>query len=232
MKDDKNIFVNVSIIPDTILQNAIYSNVSLPLLGIHITPWSAHVDELMRTEVDKFQTFFPPSTIMKHDPVFIKGYFHGNQCRFKGFGDNTSYFAAWRNVTLDTVNFGILHTNNFSLQLLQHMILPNVWNGKIYSQQEARIAVLSESAVFIICTSRFSSRAPYGQMYTIMQRDTNGDWQLGPPILLDYNRTTHNKNFVPLIHPNTGKLYLMPSMNPMVTLRFPTVGLSLTPFCS
>ena len=216
LKDDKNIFVNVTTIPDNILQSATYNNVSLPFLGIHITPWSAKIDELMRTEVDKFQTFLPLRYIMKQDPVFIKGYFHGNQIRFKGFGDNTSYFAVWRNVTLDTVNFGILHTNNFSLQLNERMFLPNAWNGRVYSQQEARVGVLSESALFIICTSRFSSRAPYGQMYTIMQKDAQGDWQLGPPILLDYNRSTDNKNFVPLVHPSTGTLYLLPSINPLV----------------
>ena len=218
LKDDKDIFVNVTTVPDNILQNALYNNVSLPLLGIHITPWSANVDELMRTEVDKFQTFFPPTLIMKHDPVFIKGYFHGNHIRFKGFGDDTSYFAAWRNVTLDTMNFGVLHTNNFSLQLFENMILPNSWNGKTYSQQEARMAVLSSSALFVICTLRFSSRAPYGQIYSIMQKDTIGDWKLGPPILLDYNRSTDNKNFVPLVHPSTGKLYLLPSINPLVML--------------
>ena len=111
LKDDKNSFVNVTTVPDNILQSATYNNVSLPFLGIHITPWSANVDELMRTEVEKFQTFLPLSFIMRQDPVFIPGYFHGNQIRFKGFGDNTSYFAVWRNVTLDTVNFGILHTN-------------------------------------------------------------------------------------------------------------------------
>ena len=216
LKKNKAIFENVTVIPDSILSKAVHSNISLPLLGIHVNEWNSYIDELMRTEVNKFKTFLPP-VFMKGEPVFVPGFFHGNQVRMKGFGDDISYFAVWRNVTLDTVNFGLLHTNNFTLQLFEDLLLSNRWNGKIYSQQEARVAVLTETTVFVICTSRFSSRAPYGQMYGILQRDVNGRWKMGPPVLLDYNRTQDNKNFVPLFHGPTGKLYLIPSLNPLVS---------------
>jgi len=206
----------VSIVPDEILESAGISNKTLPSFKMNITPWSARIDELMRIEVETFITVFPP-TFMIGKPIFVNGFFHGNILRLKNYNEETSYFAAWRNVTLDTINFGLLNSIDFTTRLDENLILPNVWNGKVYSQQEARMVLLSDNTIFAICTLRFSSKAPYGQVFGIIKYEDNA-LRIGPPILVDYNRTQHNKNFVPLFHTPSGKLYLMPSLNPLVIM--------------
>lgn len=96
--------------------------------------------------------------------------------------------------------------------------MPYYWNGAGYFQQEARLIELDDDRIFALFTARFTRRSPFTQIYGIMKFDrTTNTFAVESPKWINYGRDVHSKNFVPLLFDH--KIYLIPSINPLVILR-------------
>jgi hypothetical protein len=114
-----------------------------------------------------------------------------------------------------------VNKNNYSVTDIQWRVT-DIWNGRGYNQQEARIMLLPDGeSIIVLFAARFfgNKLPPFSQMYAILRRNASCNEYNIPsrPVWVDYKRNLHNKKIVPFIYNNS--VHLIPSFNPMVVIR-------------
>jgi hypothetical protein len=180
------------------------------------------LDEFMRITIAKIVIVNPVDRILRDGPHLVPTLLNGPILRIPAFS-NISYFAAWLGhwPNKEGLRFGTVNKNNYSVTDT-HWCVTDIWNGRGYNQQEARIMLLPDGeSIFVIFTARFFGNPlkPFSQMYAILRRNASCNEYNIPsrPIWVDYKRNLHNKNFVPFIY--NSSIHLIPSFNPMVVIR-------------